>query len=271
MVAGVIGFPIAHSLSPRLHTAWIAAAGLDAAYVPFSPASPAAFAALVSGLAQSGVRGVNVTLPYKSDALALADTADEAARDARAANLLLFGADGGIQARNTDGLGLRIAIQTEAPNLDLSRACVVVLGAGGAAKAAVSALKGARALRILNRTLARAQSLAAACGGEALALEQARQAFADADLIVNATSSGLTDDPEPTWPMDAARSGAVVMDMRYGPRPTAFVRAAAARGLQAFDGLSMLVGQARPSFEAFYGQEPPDSVDAMRLLRGGPP
>ena len=268
IVAGVVGQPIKHSMSPLLHTAWIEAAGLDAVYAPFQPPDETGFVALVRSLAGAGVRGLNVTLPFKQAALALADTADSAAERAGAANLLLF-KEGRVEARNTDGIGLIASLREEAPSLNLKGAVVVLLGAGGAARGAAAALaaEGA-ALRIVNRTLDRGEALARAFGGRGYGIGEATEAFDGAALVVNSTSAGIAGGEELDWPLQALGGSAVVLDMRYGPRPTRLVSQARARGLAGFDGLGMLIGQARPSFEAFYGVPPPNDLDAEALLRG---
>ena len=267
MVAGVVGQPIAHSLSPLLHSRWIEAGGLDAVYVPFAPSTEADFIALIRGLAASGARGVNVTLPYKEVALALADQADDVARGAGAANLLLF-IGGRIQARNTDGIGLIAALTEQAQALDLGSDPVVLLGAGGAARGAATALIGAgvRKLRVVNRTLERAVALTTVVGGDAFAIGDAARALDGAALIVNATSAGVGPNTEVEWPLSAAPTTAVVLDMRYGRRRTALLQQADDLGMKAIDGLGMLIGQARPSFEAFYGVAPPTGIDARALL-----
>lgn len=174
IVAGVCGAPIKHSMSPVIHNAWIAAAGLDAAYVPFAPAEDR-FEAFIDGLRGGAIAGLNVTIPFKERALAAADTASDLARMAGAANLLIFEADGSIRADNTDGPGLLAAIAAQAPGFDVSAAPVVILGAGGAARGAVAALllAGAPQVRIVNRTLARAQELVAAFGDKTLAADEA--------------------------------------------------------------------------------------------------
>ena len=268
MVAGVVGQPIGHSLSPLLHTAWIEAAGLDAAYVPMSAADDREFAQVVHALRRAGFRGLNVTLPFKLAALALADAVHPSAVEAGAANLLLFGEDG-IEARNTDGIGLLDSLRRSAPDLVLTSGPVAILGAGGAGRGAAAALRGAGAteLRIVNRTFERAEALAAVVGGSAYRLEDAASAFEGAALIVNTTSGGVGSEQDHAWPIAAAPSSAVLLDMRYGRVRSPLLQSAEARGMLAIDGLGMLIGQARPSFEAFYGVAPPDAVDAERLLR----
>lgn len=265
MVAGVVGAPVRHSLSPLIHNAWIAGAGLDAAYVPFTPAEDG-FRAFVEGLRGGAITGLNVTLPFKQEALALADLADPLAAAAGAANLLLFRKDGRIEARNTDGPGLLAAFVAQASDFDPKARPIVVLGAGGAARGAVAALlqAGAPEVRVLNRTMTRADVLAADFRGARAMAWDKKDALADAGAVINATSGGLNGS-EFSFPVDAAPADAVVMDMVYKPLRTHFLKAAAASGRATVDGLAMLIGQAQPSFEAFFGQTPPAQVDVRGL------
>lgn len=266
-LAGVVGRPVDHSLSPVIHNAWIAAAGIDAAYVAF-PVAEGRFDAFVEGLRGGAVAGLNVTVPYKEDALELADFATDRAHHAGAANLLVYDADGTVRADNTDGEGLLAALAEQAPSLSLDGAKVVVLGAGGAAKGAVLALSeaGAGEVVIVNRTQSRAQALANSLRGPAVAAEWGSPlAFEDAALVVNATTLGLSGDGGPDVPFELLPAGAVVMDMVYRPLRTALLEGAAAAGLTSVDGLAMLIGQARPSFQAMFCQAPPASVDVRGL------
>jgi shikimate dehydrogenase len=267
MVAGVVGDPVAHSLSPRIHGAWIEALGLDAAYVPLAvPAER--FIPFIEGLRGGIVRGLNITIPHKQAALAMADEADAIAQGSGAANLLVFHSDGRIEARNTDGAGMLAALAEQAPQLDLAAAPVVILGAGGAARGAVAALAaaGVPQIRLINRTMARAAELASAFPRTAaFAFEDAAIAFQGAGAVINATSAGLDGAGGLDLPLDALPATAVVMDMVYKPLRTALLEAAAARGLATVDGLAMLVGQARPSFEAFFGRPSPASVDVRGI------
>lgn len=256
MKAGVAGRPIGHSLSPLIHGAWIAAAGLDADYRAFEPADAAAFAALVAEGRTGRLRGLNVTAPFKEQALALAEAVSETAHACGSANLLIF--EGGqVRADSTDGVGLMAALAGQAPALDLRGQAVVVLGAGGAARAAVAALvaSGAR-VGVLNRTRARAGILATDLGATVVEAE----ALGEAVLVVNA----LTVPPEIS--MSRLRDDAVLMDMTYRPLETPFLAAGRARGLATVDGLAMLIGQARPSFHALFGRDPPPAdVRALAL------
>ncbi|HEY3696062.1 shikimate dehydrogenase [Phenylobacterium sp.] len=276
LVAGVAGSPVAHSLSPLVHNAWIAAAGLDAVYVAFAPHADG-FRAFAEGLRGGAVRGLNVTIPFKADALAVADRPSDRARRAGAANLLIFEADGTIVADNTDGIGLLAAFAGHDPKFDPAAGPVVVVGAGGAARGAAAAFlaAGAPELRIVNRTRAKADAIALDLGSrvQAFGLAEATAAFAGAAAVINATSVGLTDPQSLALPLHAAPDRAVAMDMVYGRSRTAFLVAAAARGLATVDGLDMLIGQASPSFEAFFGRPPPPvDVRALALahLQAGP-
>lgn len=273
VVGGVCGQPIRHSMSPLIHNAWIAAAGLDAAYVPFAPTVDR-FETFVNGLRGGAVRGINVTIPFKERALAIADTASDLARMAGAANLLLFDADGGVHAENTDGPGLLGAIAAQAPGYDVTAAPVVVLGAGGAARGAIAALllAGAPQVSVVNRTVARAKDLADTFGEKVLARgEDALPALLpEAGLVINATSLGLGGGDGPVADLALTPRDAVVLDMVYKPLRTEFLRRAGAAGRATVDGLEMLLRQAIPTFEAIYGQAPSPEVDvrglALKLL-----
>jgi shikimate dehydrogenase len=267
VVAGVAGAPVRHSLSPRLHNAWLDAAGIDGVYVAFAPRQDG-FVAFAHGLKGGVVRGLNVTIPFKEEALALADEASDVARAAGAANLLLFHPDGRIEARNTDGEGMLGALAAQAPGFDPKAGPVLVLGAGGAARGAVAALLQASCpdVRVCNRTLERAEQLVEDVGdGRAHAYGRVDLAAEDAVAAINATSLGLNGGPGPDVPWRRMRPGAAAMDMVYKPLRTAFLEEAAAHGLATVDGLEMLIRQAIPSFEAFYGAPPPQ-IDARALL-----
>jgi shikimate dehydrogenase len=254
-------------LSPRLHNAWLQAAGIDGLYAPFSPPE-AGFGAFVEGFRGGAICGLNITLPFKAAALALADDVSLLAKAAGAANLLLFHADGRIEARNTDGQGVLYAFQRQAPEVDLLKRPVVILGAGGAARGAAATLAaiGAADIRIVNRSFERAKALAEQIPGcTPYPLERVGDAMAGAGAVVNATSAGLDGAAALALDFSAAPPDAAAMDMVYKPLKTAFLRAAEAGGLAVVDGLDMLIGQAIPSFEAFFGAPPPP-IDARGLL-----
>jgi shikimate dehydrogenase len=260
-VAGVVGRPIDHSLSPTLHNAWITAAGIDAVYVAFAPAADG-LARLVEGLRGGALRGLNITAPFKEAALAAADRASHRAAAAGAANLLIFEADGSIRADNTDGEGLMAALAEQAPGFNPAAGPLTLLGAGGAARAAAAAFlaAGAPAVRVVNRSAPRAEVLAALLGPRARATpwDEAAGAIGGANAIVNATPG------DPGLSLEGAPTTATVVDMVYRPLDTALLRQARARGLRAVDGLAMLIGQARPSFTLLFGRSPP-AIDARRL------
>jgi shikimate dehydrogenase len=266
-LAGVVGQPVAHSMSPVLHNAWLAAAGIDGVYVAFAVA-PDRFGRFVEGLRGSSVAGLNVTLPFKGEALACADEASDRARRAEAANLLVFRDDGAIVADNTDGVGLLGAFADQAPNFDPRGGPVVILGAGGGAQGAAAAFlaAGCPQVRIVNRTLERAQLLASRMGSgiTAFGLDNAAFALDGAAAVINATSAGLGG-AVLDIPLGATPRGCVVMDMTYKPLITPFLAQARALGRPTVDGLAMLIGQAVPSFEAFYGEAPPAGVDVRDL------
>lgn len=262
--AGVIGAPVRHSLSPVIHNAWLEAAGIDAVYVAFEP-PPLALRRTLEGLAASGCLGLNVTIPFKEEALSLAQSASAAAKAAGAANLLVF-RTAEAAADNTDGFGLLLALSEAGFAPEGRRA--VVLGGGGAARGAALALigAGATAVTLVNRTLARAEQVAVLDPRlEARAWDDAPAAMSGADLLINATSLGMNGQPPLQLELGALPAGAVVMDMVYGPLDTPLLKAARERGLVTVDGLAMLIAQARPSFQAIFGRAPPAEVDVRAL------
>lgn len=266
LIAGVLGHPVAHSLSPLIHGAWIAAAGIDAAY-EMHDVAPADFAAFIARVRAEGrVKGFNVTVPHKEAALACATVVRPAAARAGAANVLLF-QDGEIVADNTDGIGLLSALSEQAA-FDPAGKNAVVLGAGGAARGAVIALveAGAASVVVVNRTYERARELAELDERiRAVILSKSTPAFMDADLIVNATTLGLGGGPGPHAPLGMTHTGCVVMDMVYKPLRTQLLAEAERLDRPRADGLAMLIGQARPSFEAFFGVAPDPAMDVRGL------
>jgi shikimate dehydrogenase len=240
--------------------AWITAAELDATYFVAELEGDdfrqfVRARGPVPGLGRANLRGLNVTIPFKEAALAVAHQASARARRAGAANLLMFESGGTISADNTDGEGLLAAFAEQAAGFDPAAGPVVILGAGGAARGAIAAFldAGAPAVRLVNRSPERARTLAAEFGDAVVVAEA--NALAEANAIINATPG------EPQIQLGQATASAVVMDMVYRPLVTPFLASARAYGLRTVDGLAMLIGQARPSFRAFFGIEPPDSVD----------
>lgn len=268
LVAGVAGAPVRHSLSPMIHNAWLAGAGIDGVYVPFSPPADG-FVRFVKGLRGGAVRGINVTLPFKEEALMAADDISPRAELAGAANLLVFSPTGMVLADNTDGLGLLHAFAVQAPGFDPAAGPVAILGAGGAARGAAAAFaqSGCPQVRIVNRTFQRAEEVAGTIGPVAAPypLDRAAEALAGVNAVINSTSAGLSGQGDLAVPLEASPDAAVVMDMVYKPLKTAFLARAEALGRRTVDGLEMLIGQAIPSFEAFYGRSPPPDVDVRAL------
>jgi shikimate dehydrogenase len=252
---GVCGWPVAHSRSPQMHNAALAAAGLAGWRYLRLPLPPELFEETVRALPAAGFRGVNVTIPHKRAALALADRASDAARAIGAANTLTF-EEGAIVADNTDAPGLLAAL----PESPRGRTALV-LGAGGAGRAAAWALTTAGAqVAIWNRTPERARELAADIGARAVEVAE------PADILVNCTSVGLHD-PAATFkalPIEAddLGAGSLVVDMVYTAGTTRLLEAARTRGARVVDGLEVLVAQGAASFERWTGMEAPR--EAMR-------
>ena len=267
LVAGVVGHPARHSLSPVIHNAWIEAAALDAVYLAFEPPQ-VRFEHFVNGLRGGTVLGLNVTTPYKERAFSLADAGDEVAEAAMAANLLLFQPAGPIEARSTDGAGLIGALKAVSPKY--ASAPAVILGAGGAARSAVLALlhdSASAKVRIVNRSPARAKGLVDSNPKRVSAYgwPRAAEALAGAGVIINATTLGMHGHPPMPLDLQSAPEAAVVMDMVYHPLSTPLLERARAAGRPTVDGLDMLIGQAIPSFEALFGRPPPAEVDVRAL------
>lgn len=258
-LAGVIGWPVAHSLSPRLHGHWLRAYELPGAYVPL-PVRPENFGRVIAALPLMGFAGVNVTLPHKEAAYALATTLDEDARATGAVNMLVF-EDGAVHGRNRDVAGFADHLVETLGAEVARRGPAVVLGAGGAARAIVVALGrlGAPEIRLVNRTEARAQALVARFADlpvRVMAWGAWDQAFADAGLLVNTTALGMTGKPALDVPLDRLPASAAVADIVYSPLETGLLRAARARGHATLDGLGMLMHQAAPAFAAWFGVTP---------------
>jgi shikimate dehydrogenase len=254
---GVAGWPVGHSRSPAMHNAALAAAGLhDWRYLAL-PLPPARFAETVRALPGAGFRGINVTIPHKQAALRLADGASDVAAAVGAANTLTFGPGGAVHADNTDVAALLELLPADAP-----RRTALVLGAGGAARAAVYALHRAGAAEVLvwNRSRERAEKLVAELGGVVA------DAPEDATLIVNCTSVGLRDGDQPfkSLPLhaDTLHVGSLVLDMVYKPGGTVLLAAAKRQGATVVTGMEILIAQGAASFGRWTGTTA--SRDAMR-------
>jgi len=276
LVAGVFGWPINHSRSPRLHGFWLAKYGIDGAYLPFST-RPENLIDAIRALPKLGFRGGNITLPHKERALAAVDELSDVARRIGAVNTLIVREDGTIFGDNTDGYGFLQHLKSSAPQWRAEAGPAVVLGAGGAARAIIVALLDAGVPRIIltNRTASRADNLARELGGEASGRIEVidwtlrEAALEGAGLLVNTTQLGQAGQAPLEINLRHLPTSAVVDDIVYVPLETNLLAAAKARGNAVVDGIGMLLHQARPGFKAWFGVEP--VVDAgLRdfVLRG---
>jgi shikimate dehydrogenase len=259
-LAGVIGWPVSHSRSPRIHGAWLERYAIDGAYVPL-PVAPENFAAVVRALAAAGFVGANVTVPHKEAAFAICDSVADSARQAGAVNTLVFG-PAGIAGHNTDGAGFMANLAA----CGISPGPALILGAGGAARAIGAALQEAGAtVTFCNRTAARAEMLAAHLpGARTILWEDRNDALADVALLINTTTLGMTGQPPLAISLDAARTLAVA-DIVYAPLETELLAAARARGFATAGGLGMLLHQAVPGFAAWFGVTPVVDADLFAI------
>ncbi|MGO9818641.1 MAG: shikimate dehydrogenase [Acidocella sp.] len=263
-LAGVIGWPVAHSRSPRIHSTWLNRHGIDGAYVPL-PVAPENFTNVVRALAQAGFAGANVTIPHKEAAFAVCDKVDETAHRAGAVNTLVFTPQG-IEGRNTDGYGF--VANLRAHGVNPAAGPVLILGAGGAARAIAAALQDeGAAVTICNRSPERAETLAAALPpARVLPWEQRAAALGDYALLVNTTSLGMVHNPPLKMPLEKAAPGLAVADIVYAPLQTALLAEAEARGVKAVEGLGMLLHQAVPGFAAWFGVMPQVDEELYRIV-----
>ena len=263
LVAGVLGDPVTHSLSPRLHNHWLARYGIDGGYVPF-PTQSSFLEPALRGLAALGVRGCNVTLPHKETAFLLMDSVDPIVRRIGAVNTVVIDENGAMHGSNTDGLGFLSNLYSSIEAWSPVGGPAVLLGAGGAARAIVVALvdAGCPEIRIVNRTKARAEALIGGLGGcfPLYDWQDRTAALKGAALLVNTTVLGMSGHPALDIDLDLLPPTAVVTDIVYTPLWTPLLIAAKARGNPTVDGLGMLLHQARPGFEAWFGVRP--TVDA---------
>lgn len=258
-LAGVIGSPIAHSRSPLLHTHWLRTYGIAGHYIPMDVAQ-SDLKEVLHALPRAGFVGCNVTIPHKESVLALADIVTDRAALIGAANTLIFRSDGKVHADNTDGHGFMANLRQNAPSWRPASGPAAVLGAGGAARAVITALldAGVPQIRIANRTRARADVLRSEFGARIVVHDwvQAGNMMEGAATVVNTSSLGMTGKPDLKVPLDALSPDAVVTDLVYTPLRTAFLHAAADIGCVTVDGLGMLLHQAAPGFERWFGRRP---------------
>ena len=267
-LAGVMGWPVGHSRSPRLHGHWFERYGIDGVYVPL-PVRPDDVELAFRALPRLGFRGWNVTVPHKEAAARLVDETDPAARRIGAVNTVLVLEDGRTRGLNTDGAGFLANLRQQAPSWQAALGPAVVLGAGGSARAVATTLLDAAVPRVtlVNRTAARAEQLAAELADlgsiQTVGWDMAEQALADAALLVNCTSLGMTGQPPLDLALRPLSESAVVADLVYAPLETELLADAARRGNPTVEGLGMLLHQAVPGF-SHWGGRVPEVDDALR-------
>ncbi len=259
-LAGVMGWPVGHSLSPLLHGYWLSTHAIDGAYVPLA-VKPEDFAEAVRMLPKLGIAGANVTIPHKQAALAACDELDDVAVRIGAVNTIVVRRDGRLWGTNTDAYGFLENLKAKHPTWDAGAGPAVVIGAGGAARAVVVALldAGVPAVRLTNRSRERADALANDLDAKKIEVtdwDLRNVALAGAGLLVNATSLGMTGQPELDLDLAHLPKEAAVYDIVYVPLETDLLKAAKAAGHPVIDGIGMLLHQARPGFAAWFGIEP---------------
>ncbi len=269
LLAGVMGWPVMHSRSPLIHNFWFHRHGLAGSYVPLA-IQPAGLAAALRALPALGFAGCNLTIPHKHEALHLVDELHDSARAIGAVNCVSVRPDGRLLGSNTDADGFVRNLRLRQPQWRADAGPVVVIGAGGGARAVCHGLlqAGVRELRLVNRTPERAQGLAAALGTAVRVQPWSRrhEALAGASLVVNTTSLGMVGQDSLELALDALPADAIAADIVYVPLQTPFLAAAHARGNPTVDGLGMLLQQASLAWKAWFGIEPEVSDELRRLV-----
>ncbi|KPP86531.1 MAG: shikimate dehydrogenase [Rhodobacteraceae bacterium HLUCCO07] len=270
-LTGVIGSPVSHSKSPQLHAHWLRTYGLSGYYIPMDVAGDD-LETVLETLPKMGFVGVNVTIPHKQRVMEMADLVSDRATLIGAANTLIFRKDGKIHADNTDGYGFVENLRQGAPDWDPKAGPAVVLGAGGAARAVVASLidVGVPEILVTNRTKVRAEKLVEDFGKRLKVVDwvKAGNILEEGNTVVNTTSLGMLGKPEIRVPLDGLRKQAVVTDLVYNPIETRLLRTAREMGCTTVDGLGMLLHQAVPAFERWFGQRPEvDNAARAAVLR----
>jgi shikimate dehydrogenase len=258
-LAGVMGWPVAHSRSPVIHSHWIAEHGLHGAYV-LLPVRPESIETALRSLPVLGFAGCNLTIPHKVSALTVVDRLDGLAQRIGAVNTIVVEADGSLSGRNTDALGYIQSLRDANPDWRADTGPVVVLGAGGAARAVIVGLmdSGATDIRLTNRSWAKAHDMAQEFGApvHAIPWEDRHELLSGAALLVNTTNQGMHGEPALDLRLDQLPAQALVSDIIYAPLETPLLEAARQRGHVTVNGLGMLLNQARPAFAAWFGVQP---------------
>jgi shikimate dehydrogenase len=272
LLAGVMGWPVMHSRSPMLHNYWLQQHGLAGTYLPLAIA-PDGLAAALRSLHPLGFAGCNLTIPHKQTAMAIVDEVDTVANRIGAISCVHVRADGSLAGTNNDCFGFIHSLKQEQPAWRADAGPAVVLGAGGGARAVCYALmqEGAKEIRIVNRSFERAQTLAdefavAGVSLKALAWEQRHGALEGAAMVVNTTSQGMAGQGPLDIKLDALPKAALAADIIYVPLETPFLAAARQRGNPTWNGLGMLLHQARPAWKLWFGLEPQVTVELRELI-----
>jgi shikimate dehydrogenase len=270
-IAGIFGWPVDHSRSPRLHGYWLKEFGIDGAYIPFAT-HPSKLEQGIRALPALGFRGGNITLPHKERALGMVDAVTPLAKRIGAINMLIVRDDGTILGDNSDGFGFIANLAQFQPAWRGAAGPAVLLGAGGAARAIVVSLldAGVPEIRLVNRTTRRAEDIAGAVGGPIKVLPWGARADAlkGAALLVNSTNLGMAG--QAPLPLDLGNlpTEAVVYDIVYVPLQTELLKAAQARGNRTVDGIGMLLHQGRPGFKVWFGEDPQVTPDLRTFVLG---
>ena len=265
--AGVVGHPVKHSRSPIIHGYWLEQFGINGRYDRYD-VKPEDFSHFVKTLSEQGLQGVNITIPHKEAAFLALDEATDRARRLKAANTLWF-ENGKLWGDNTDSIGFLANLDQGHPGWDINAKSALILGAGGAARAIIAGLqeRNIEKITIVNRTRERAEELALMSGGQVAIAEWSKLSFQleSADLVVNTTSLGMSGQPDLDLSLDPLGKNALVTDIVYVPLETNLLKQARLRGNPVVDGLGMLLHQAVPGFEHWFGKRPV-VTDALRHL-----
>ena len=271
-LAAVIGWPVGHSISPRLHGYWLGHHGIDGAYMPLAVRLDD-LADAVRLLPRIGFVGFNVTVPHKEAVLALVDEVDPEALSIGAVNTVIVAAGGRLRGKNTDAFGFLQGLRSGFPDWDPGHGPVAVIGAGGASRAVCIALidAGVTDLRLVNRTLARAEGVARDFGGPVTCVpwQHRSEALDGVALLVNTTTQGMTGEAALDLDLASLPKAAAVMDIVYAPLETPLLASARARGNRVIDGLGMILHQGRPGFAAWFGTEPEVTEELRRHVLAG--
>ena len=271
MLAGVIGNPILHSKSPKLHNFWLRKYNINGYYIPMQ-VEPKNLTKTVDSLILLGFRGINVTIPHKTAILSVADTITDRASIIGAANTLYFNSDGKITADNTDGYGFKQNIYSKFPSWNPKNGPVVVIGAGGAAKAVVHTLlsEGASKVKLLNRTKSKATALAETLGNKVEVIDwyAIEDALQGAHTVVNTTCLGMVGQPKLNLNLQNVVAPALIIDLVYNPLETDMLKKAKELGHNTVDGIGMLLYQAELGFTNWFNRKPEIDVDLKEFMMG---